>query len=105
MQQTREILRQRWVLGRSYREVCDVLGIGLGAANRAVSRAEKAGLDWHRVAELTDEALEHLIYGGSDPAFNTKSPSTSALNTPFPSASPRMNLSGAVPGNSMLILS
>ncbi len=44
MRKTREILRQRWVLGRSYRDVRDQLGVSLGAASRAVRRAEKIGL-------------------------------------------------------------
>ena len=73
MRKTREILRQRWVLGRSYREVRDQLGVSLGASSRAVRRAEKVGLDWGQVEELSDEALEHRIYG-VDPAPGAERP-------------------------------
>ncbi len=61
MRKTREILRQRWVLGRSYRDIRDQLDVSLGAASRAVRRAEKVGLDWSQIEQLTEEALDHRI--------------------------------------------
>ena len=39
MRQIREILRQKWTLGRSHREVAERLGIGLGT----VSSVERPG--------------------------------------------------------------
>ena len=37
MRQTREILRQKFVLGRSHREIAGSLGISVGAVGMAVS--------------------------------------------------------------------
>jgi transposase len=67
MRQTREILRQKWSLGRTHREVAQSLGISSGAVGTTVLRARAAGLDWAQVAPLTDEALEARIYGPPTP--------------------------------------
>jgi len=63
MRHTREILRQKWVLGRSHREVARSLGISNGAVGTTAVRAQTAGLDWAQVDGLTDEALEGRLYG------------------------------------------
>jgi transposase len=63
MRHTREILRQKWVLGRSHREVARSLGISSGAVGTTALRAQAAGLDWAQVEGLTDEALEVRLYG------------------------------------------
>ncbi len=63
MRKTREILRQKWCLGRSHREVSRSLGKGLGTISATVQRAEAAGLDWAAVAALSDEALDARMYG------------------------------------------
>lgn len=73
MPKTREILRQKWVLGRSYREVRDRLGVSLGVANWVVKKAEEVGLDWPQVEELPDEVLEQRIHG-DNPAPDEKRP-------------------------------
>jgi hypothetical protein len=43
MHKTREILRQKWVLGRSHREVARSLGVSFGAVATVVSRAKAGG--------------------------------------------------------------
>ena len=63
MRQTREILRQKWSLGRTHREVAQSLGISSGAVGTTVLRARAAGLDWGQVDTLTDEALQARVYG------------------------------------------
>ena len=62
MRQTREILRQRLFLQRSYREISRSLGLSLGAAATAVRRAQAEGLDWPAVEALNDAELEARIY-------------------------------------------
>src|SRR5947208_15108711 len=49
MRQTREILRQKWSLGRTHREVAQSLRISTGAVGTTVLRARAAGLDWAQV--------------------------------------------------------
>lgn len=61
MRQTREILRQKWSLGRTHREVAQSLGLSSGAVGTTMLRARAAGLDWPQVEPLTDEALEARI--------------------------------------------
>jgi hypothetical protein len=63
MRQTREILRHKWVLGRSHRQVARSLGISNGAVGTTVGRARTAGLDWPQVEALSDLALEARLYG------------------------------------------
>ena len=63
MRQTREILRQKWSLGRTHREVAQSLRISSGAVGTTVLRAGAAGLDWAQVDPLSDEALQAQVYG------------------------------------------
>jgi transposase len=63
MRHTREILRQKWALGRSHREVARSLGVSNGTVGTTVLRARAAGLDWSQVQGLTDEGLETRLYG------------------------------------------
>src|SRR5438093_10096142 len=46
MRQIRELLRQKWTLGRTHREVAEGLRIGLGTVSTVERRARAAGLDW-----------------------------------------------------------
>src|SRR5262245_44542689 len=62
MRQIREVLRQKWVLGRSHREVAESLHLGLGTVSVVLEKAQRAGLDWPTVQTLTDEALEAQLY-------------------------------------------
>jgi len=62
MRQTREILRQKFLLGRSHREIAGSLGLSVGAVGMAVSRARVAGLDWPRVETLADDVLDTRLY-------------------------------------------
>src|SRR5438093_6896306 len=67
MRQIRELLRQKWTLGRTHREVAEGLRIGLGTVSTVERRARAAGLDWGQVDTLTDEALEARVYGPPTP--------------------------------------
>jgi len=58
MRKIREILRHKWAVGRSHREVAASLGISVGAVAAAEQRARDAGLDWAAVEALDDEGLE-----------------------------------------------
>jgi hypothetical protein len=63
MRKTREILRQKWCLGRSHREVARSLGKSVGAIHATLTRGKAAGLDWEAVGGLSDEALDERLYG------------------------------------------
>jgi len=63
MRKTREILRQKWCLGRSHREVARSLGKSLGAISATLTRAATAELDWEAARALSDEALDGRLYG------------------------------------------
>ena len=67
MRQTREILRQKWSLGRTHREVAQSLGISCGAVGTTVLRARAAGLDWAQVDTLSDDTLQARVYGPPTP--------------------------------------
>jgi transposase len=63
MRKTREILRQKWELGRTHREIAASVGQSLGAVATTLGRARAAGLDWAQTQALSDAALEERIYG------------------------------------------
>ena len=67
MRQIREILRQKWTLGRTHRQVAEGLRVGLGTVSTVERRARAAGLTWDQVNTLTDEALEARVYGPPTP--------------------------------------
>jgi hypothetical protein len=62
MRKTREILRQKWELDRTHRQVAASVGASAGAVAGAVSRAGEAGLDWVAVQALSDDELEARLY-------------------------------------------
>jgi len=62
MRKTREILRQKWVLHLTHREVTASLGVSIGAVSCAVHRALTAGLDWPAVEALSETELEARLY-------------------------------------------
>ena len=68
MRQTREILRQKWRLGRTHREVARSLRISNGVVGTTVLRARAAGLDWALVDTLSDTELQARVYGPPTPA-------------------------------------
>ena len=65
MRKIREILRYKWSLGRSHREVASSLGVSIGAVSGVERRAREAGLDWATADAMADEALEVRLYGDS----------------------------------------
>jgi transposase len=67
MRQIREILRQKWVLACSHRQVAASLTVSLGTVTGVLRRATHAGLDWPQVQTLPDDALEARLYGAPTP--------------------------------------
>ena len=67
MRHIREILRLKWCLKRSHREVARSLGISPGAVASVLSRATAIGLTWAALDGLSDEALEQRLYGPKIP--------------------------------------
>jgi transposase len=65
MRNTREILRQKWLLGRSHRAIAASTGVSVGAVSLALSRAAEAELHWEIVETLDDETLERRLYPSS----------------------------------------
>lgn len=65
MRHVKEILRQKWVLGRSHREVARSLKVSAGGVGETVSRARRAGLgeDFTAIEHLSDDELEQRVYG------------------------------------------
>ena len=82
MRQIREILRQKWALGQSHRQVARSLGVSLGTVSSVAQRARQAGLAWAQVETLADDALEVRLYGGPvDPGAERPLPDCAYLDT------------------------
>jgi transposase len=62
MRDTREILRQKWLLGRSHRAIAESLGVSAGVVGLAARRAGDASLDWPAVEAMDDAELERRLY-------------------------------------------
>jgi transposase len=62
MRTTREILRQRWALERSVRDVAASVGRSVGAIHATERRARDAGLDWAAIDGMNETELETALY-------------------------------------------
>lgn len=62
MRHVREILRQKWRLGRSHREVAASLGVSVGVVSGTLARAREAGLDWAAVEDQSELEVEARLY-------------------------------------------
>jgi hypothetical protein len=62
MRKTREILRLKWELRRSHREIARALAVGLATVSDTAALAKAAHLDWVAVTALSDEQLDAKIY-------------------------------------------
>jgi transposase len=63
MDKTREILRLKWLHGRSHREIGRSLGVSLGVVSKVATRARRLGLSWEAVERLTDVELDVRLHG------------------------------------------
>jgi transposase len=63
MRKLREILRQKWPLARSHRQVAAGLNVSVGTVTAVLRRAAHAGLDWAQVQAVSDDILEARLYG------------------------------------------
>ena len=63
MRHLREILRHKWVLRGSNREVARSVGVSSGTVSTVVSRARAVGLTWEAVAAMGDETLDERVNG------------------------------------------
>ena len=61
MRKIRDVLRLR-AGGMSKRKIAASLSVGVTTAGEAIRRARRAGLSWPLPENLTDEALERLLY-------------------------------------------
>ncbi len=63
MRKTREILRQKWELGRSHREIARSVSTSAGAIGGVLARAKQAGLTtWPEVERLSEDELDRALY-------------------------------------------
>ena len=62
MRQSREILRQKWLLERPHRAIAASVGVSVGVVGLAVTRAKAASLTWEVVAAIDDGELERRLY-------------------------------------------
>jgi transposase len=64
MRNVREILRMKWLLRRSHRDIAKSLEISAGSVGSVVARAKAKGLSWAAVKVFKDDdRLEQLLYG------------------------------------------
>lgn len=62
MRKMREVLRLKWALGRSARQVAGSVGMARSTVGEYLRRAETAGLSWREVETLTDGELEERLF-------------------------------------------
>jgi transposase len=63
MRQIKEVLRQKWVLGRTHRQVAESVGVSAGVVGKLMQKTAAAKLDWAQVEGLTEQELGERLYG------------------------------------------
>lgn len=82
MRKIREVLRQKWDLRRSNREIGASLRMSAGAVSNTVTRAGGVGLDWSGIQALSDDELERRLYGiKAEPAAKRALPDPVYIHT------------------------
>ncbi|MBA3844351.1 MAG: IS21 family transposase [Actinobacteria bacterium] len=62
MRNSREIVRQKLLLGRPHRAISASVGVSVGAVSLALTRVTDAELTWEAVQQLDDAELEARLY-------------------------------------------
>ena len=68
MRKIRELLRLKYELGRSHREIAAALGVSNSTVSAYASRAAEAGFSWPLPEGLDDAALEAALFPASPPS-------------------------------------
>ena len=68
MRKIRELLRLKYELGRSHREIAASLGIANSTVSGYVRRASAAGFSWPLPEGLDDAALEAALFPAPPPS-------------------------------------
>jgi transposase len=75
MRKIKEVLRQRWVVGLSYREIAASQHVGEGTVSDALRRAKEAGVAaWDEVKDLDEAVLERRLYKRTDEPWREDRP-------------------------------
>ncbi len=80
MRKIKEILRQKWLLGRRHRPIARALEIGVGTVSSVVGRADAAALTWEQVEALPDTELEGRLYAAVAKRVDTPLPDPPQLD-------------------------
>jgi transposase len=72
MRKIREVLRLKYELNRSNREIGLSCGIGSSTVGDYIQRIRNAGLSWPLSEQLSDTALEQLLYPPSTPRNSSR---------------------------------
>jgi transposase len=72
MRKIREVLRLKYELNRSNREIGLSCGIGSSTVGDYIQRVRNAGLSWPLSDQLSDTALEQLLYPPSTPRNSSR---------------------------------
>ena len=64
MRKIKDVLRLRHTAGLSYRQIAASLHIAYGAVVGYLHRAQKAGFTWPLPEGMSEEELEHRLFGG-----------------------------------------
>ena len=68
MRKIRDVLRLKYELGRSHREIAAILRISHSTVGSYVRRAREAGVSWPLPDDLDDAALEAALYPPTPPS-------------------------------------
>ena len=67
MRRIREVLRLKYEMGRSQREIAAACGMGTGTVSGYLGRAKQAGLSWPLPGDLDDAAIETRLFPTLEP--------------------------------------
>lgn len=79
MRKIKEILLLKFSGGLSHRQIVAALGVSLGAVSKIVSRAEREGMTWPRIADLDESDIEARLFPKAAPGKRKRAPPDGGL--------------------------
>ena len=79
MRKAKEILRLKYEMGKSQREIKHICGVGKTTVQECLRRAKEAGIGWPLPSEMTEDELEKRLFPST-----AETPGVKAIKTPLP---------------------
>ena len=73
MNKLKEILRMKWQLGHTHRQIALSVNVGAGSVSRCIQRTVASGLTWELAQDMDEDTIHLHVYGKPKPQATHRS--------------------------------